>query len=175
MRTSVKMAFTATADRRRVPSRPVRLERAGSARAASRRGRDAVVGLAILALFAAATFGVCKGVYFAMEYSQDFQWSPTVLLSEGHDPYAWYLNGNAGERIILSQEPNYLQLLYVLLLPFAYLTWPAAKLTWALCNVAAGALSAHLIARDCGLRGVKYLAALGAFLAAAPFAHGLGN
>ena len=44
-----------------------------------------------------------------------------MLLSEGHDPYAWYLAGNPGERIMMSQEPNYLHLLYVLLLPFAYL------------------------------------------------------
>ena len=72
-----------------------------------------------------------------------------MLLSEGRDPYAWYLAGNAGERILMSQEPNYLHLLYVLLLPFAYLSWPAAKLAWALTNVAAAVAAAHILARDC--------------------------
>ena len=76
---------------------------------------------------------------------------------------------------MMSQEPNYLHLLYLLLLPFTYLPWAAAKAAWALCNVAATALSTHLLARANGLRGAAYLFAVTTFFAAGPFSHSLGG
>ena len=131
--------------------------------------------LALLCLGVLAAKGIGEGFYYATLYSQDFQWSPTVLLSEGRDPYAWYLAGNADGRIILSQEPNYLHLLYVLLLPFAKLSWPAAKAAWALCNIAMGVVSALWLAREAGLRGAMFIGAVLTIFAASPFAHALGN
>jgi hypothetical protein len=130
-------------------------------------------GLAVLSALAAK--GLVEGVYYALQYSQDFQWSPTVLLSEGRDAYDWYLAGNADERIILSQEPNYLHLLYVLLLPFAALPWPVAKAAWALCNAGMGVGCGVLLAREAGLRGIVAAAAVATFLAASPVAHAIGN
>ena len=159
------------------PKAFVRFRSGGAARDRFKRVRlrKAALAVGIGVIFAAAALNVGKGFYWATLYSQDFQWSPAVLLSEGRDPYAWFLDGNAGERIMMSQEPNYLHLLYVLLLPFTYLPWAAAKAAWAVCNVAAGALSIHLVARANGLRGAAYLFAVGTFLAAGPFSHALGG
>ena len=68
----------------------------------------------LLAPFAAlAVYCLVQGFLDALVGSQDFQWSPTVLLTQGKNPYAWYLSGNADGRIILSQQPNYLHLLYL--------------------------------------------------------------
>ena len=129
--------------------------------------------LVLIGLLAAK--GLVEGGFYAVLYSQDFQWSPAVLLSEGQDPYGWYLRGNADHRIILSQEPNYLHGLYLLLLPFAGLSWPLAKAAWGLCNAAAGVFCGLLIAREAGLTGLRRNAAVATFIAASPFAHVLGN
>src|SRR5438045_3384318 len=40
--------------------------------------------LVLTALGVLAAKGIGEGVYYAMLYSQDFQWSPTVLLGEGN-------------------------------------------------------------------------------------------
>ena len=127
----------------------------------------------MLCLFAAVAVG--KGFYYALQYSQDFQWSPTVLFVRGEDPFGWYLAGNADDRIIMSQEPNYLHLLYEMLAPFALMSWTAAKAAWALCNIAMGVTCAYLLSRDAGLRTAPQVAAIAVFLIASPFAHTLGN
>jgi hypothetical protein len=131
------------------------------------------VGLVLLCLLAAAS--VAKGVYYALKYSQDFQWSPAVIFNNGNDPYAWYLSGNKGGKIILSQEPNYFHLLYEMFVPFALMNWLAAKTTWALCNLAMAMSSAYILTRDAGLRNVAQTAAIAVFLTASPFVHTLGN
>jgi hypothetical protein len=127
------------------------------------------------ALAALAAKGLVGGVYYALLYSQDFQWSPAVLLTQGHDPFAWYLLGNPGDRILFSQEPNYLPLLYELLTPFALLSWPVAKAAWALANLGMALFCAAYWTRAAGLRGSAAFAAACAFFAAPPFAHMLGN
>jgi len=132
-----------------------------------------VAGLIILCAFAAVAVG--KGLYYALQYSQDFQWSPTVLFIKGEDPFAWYLAGNSDGQIIMSQEPNYLHLLYVVLVPFAQMSWPAAKASWALCNLAMGTTCAYLLSRDAGLRSAPQVAVIALFLSATPLGHTLGN
>jgi hypothetical protein len=130
-------------------------------------------GLVLLCLFAA--MAVAKGVYYALQYSQDFQWSPAVLFAKGDDPFAWYLAGNADGRIIMSQEPNYLHLLYEMLVPFALMSWLAAKAAWALCNLAMAVACAYILSRDAGLRSAAQAAVIAVFLTASPFVHTLGN
>jgi len=139
-----------------------------------RRRRRLFEGLGLALLGALACKGLVEGGYYALQYSQDFQWSPAVLLSEGRDAYAWWLDGNADGRIIMSQEPNYLHLIYVLLLPFAALPWPVAKMAWALCSAGMGVVAGLWLAREAGLRGWTAMAALATFIAASPFAHALG-
>ena len=135
----------------------------------------AALPLAVPLLAALALANLAQGVYFALQYSQDFQWSPAVLLSEGADPYRHYLAGNADGRIILSQEPNYLPLLYLLLLPTSYLSWDAVKLVWALCNVGMAVAAAILLAGEAGLQGRVKAAAAATFLASSPVSHSIGN
>jgi hypothetical protein len=136
--------------------------------------RQAAIGAALTAVFALAAKGLCEGLYYASQYSQDFQWSPTVLLAQGADPYAIYLAGDRDGRILMSQRPNYPHLLYVLLLPFAALPWQTAQIVWGLVSAAIGIVAAAMIARAAGLRGVIAASAVATFVAASPFAHALG-
>ena len=131
------------------------------------------IGLALLA--AAAALSILQGLLDALVGSQDFQWSPTVLLIEGKNPYAWYLSGNADGRIILSQQPNYLQLLYLLLVPFGLMGWIYAKGAWAIVNVVCGGFCAHIAARRNGLSPFFYLVVILAFFLSTAFRNTVGN
>lgn len=71
----------------------------------------------------------------ASVYSQDFQWSGARALLQGDNPYGSYLNTNSRSVFIKSQAPNYLQLYYLMLLPFAPLSERIANITWGICNV----------------------------------------
>lgn len=88
-------------------------------------------------------------------HSLDFQWSPARLLVQHIDPWATYLAGDPGHRILLNQIPNDLHELYVAMLPLGYLPlWPA-KLIWAGINLALLLLSCWLVARIYELHGRK--------------------
>ena len=127
-------------------------------------------------LFAAlAAYCLVQGYFDALVGSQDFQWSPTVLLLEGKNPYAWYLEGNADGRIILSQQPNYLQLLYVVLFPFGLMSWAYAKGAWALVNTLCGVACAHLAARRNAPNVRVYCVVVLAFFMATAFRNTVGN
>jgi hypothetical protein len=131
------------------------------------------VALALLAVLAALS--IFQGFCDALMGSQEFQWSPTVLLTEGKNPYSWYLTGNADGRIILSQQPNYLQLLYLVLVPFGLLGWIHAKCAWAVANLVCGAFSAHIAARRNALRPIFYWTVVLAFFLSTAFRNTVGN
>ncbi len=82
-----------------------------------------------------ALISVADALRNSMLYSLDFQWSPARLLAQHLDPWAVYLGGDPGHRILLNQVPNYLQELYVWMLPFGYLPAVSAKLIWAMLNL----------------------------------------
>jgi hypothetical protein len=84
-----------------------------------------------------------------------FQWSPARLLGQHVDPWLTYLSGDPQHRIILSQFPNYLHELYVLLLPFGYISFAHAKIIWALINLALAVVSCTCIVRFYELGGRK--------------------
>jgi len=128
-----------------------------------------------LMLLLAAIVSAAQGLRNAQQFSQDFQWSPSVLFIEGTNPYAYYLSGNADGRIILSQEPNYAHGLYVLFAPLAALDWSQAKIVWALFNLVASLFIAVWIGRRAGLEGVLLAALVLAFLCSTPFRNNLGN
>jgi hypothetical protein len=94
-----------------------------------------------------ALLSVADGMRNAVVRSQDFQWSPTRLLTRHVDPWTVYLAGDPNHRILLSQIPNYLHELYVLLLPLGWLSFAHAKIFWALCNLALLLLSCACIVR----------------------------
>ena len=84
--------------------------------------------------------------------SQDFQWGPSRVLLQGKNPYTPYIEYRKGftqvNPYLLTQVPFYPASGYVFLWPYAALDWRAAKVAWALSNVA---LSFLLLA---GLRRV---------------------
>jgi hypothetical protein len=72
-------------------------------------------------------------------YSIDFQYSPTKLLSEGINHYQYILEGkhdrSNSDKIMEHQNGEYAHGLYVLFLPFAYLSWNKAITLWAYINI----------------------------------------
>jgi hypothetical protein len=132
----------------------------------------AVAGLCIMALVS-----IAQGFHNAMLSSQDFQWSPTVILArDGDDPYQSYLDNprsptvasahdgddssqthletRKSDRIILTQIPNYAHFTYLMLIPFAFLSFSSAKIAWALANLAFIAGSYFLLRRRFGGRAL---------------------
>jgi hypothetical protein len=111
--------------------------------------------LVLLILLVAAALSMAQGFFNALEHSQDFQWSPSKVFWSRDNPYQIYLDGNIDKKIILSQIPNYAQLLYVLFLPFASMSFAAAKMAWAIVNIAFAISTALLSARSLGYRAFR--------------------
>ena len=126
-------------------------------------------------LAVAAAISTLQGFSNALQYSQDFQWSPSVLFSEGINPYTYYLNGNEDKRIILWQAPNYAHLTYIALLPFSYLSWDVAKLVWAISTLFCAILSVRVLSKHAGLSDVETLVILFLFLCSTPLRSTIGN
>lgn len=132
--------------------------------------------IALLLLLAlVATISTLQGFNNALQGSQDFQWSPSVLFWEGVNPYTYYLNGNENNRIILSQAPNYAHLTYLALLPFSFLNWEAAKLAWALTTLCFALLAVRILCKDAQLSLDETLVILFVFLCSTPFRNTVGN
>ncbi|MGA9957538.1 MAG: glycosyltransferase family 87 protein, partial [Acidobacteriaceae bacterium] len=104
---------------------------------------------------ALAFLSIANGIRNSIQHSLDFQWSPARLLAHHVDPWATYLSGDPGHRILLNQVPNDLHELYVAMLPFGYLPLMPAKIIWAAINVALVLLSCYLVARMYELDGRK--------------------
>jgi hypothetical protein len=102
-----------------------------------------------------ALISIADGLRNSILHSLDFQWSPARLLTQHIDPWATYLAGDPGHRILLNQVPNDLHELYVAMLPFGYLPLMPAKIIWATINVALVLFSCRLVARMYELSGRK--------------------
>ncbi|MHB2006503.1 MAG: glycosyltransferase 87 family protein [Acidobacteriaceae bacterium] len=102
-----------------------------------------------------ALISIADGIRNSILHSLDFQWSPARLLTQHIDPWATYLAGDPGHRILLNQVPNDLHELYVAMLPFGYLSLMPAKIIWAVVNVALVLASCWLVARLYELNGRK--------------------
>lgn len=129
--------------------------------------------LLLLVLLALASTAI--GVRNAMQRSQDFQWSGARLLDQHTDPWAVYLSGDPGHRLIGQQIPNYLPVLYLLLAPLGLLPAPSANLAWAICNVLLALGCGWLTARFYGFRGRGVATVVCLFLAATPTRMTIGN
>ena len=72
-------------------------------------------------------------------YSFDFHLSPAKLVSEGINHYQYVLegkhDGSSEDRLLYSQDGLYGHGLFILLIPFTWLSWDDAKILWALMNV----------------------------------------
>jgi hypothetical protein len=129
--------------------------------------------LILLAL--CATISTSVGVINALHQSQDFQWSGERVLLHHADPWARYLAGDPGHQFILTQIPNYLPILYVLIFPLGLLPLLYAKLAWALANVAFAVICAVAAGRAFGLERRRTLALLCLMLMATPTRISIGN
>jgi len=127
----------------------------------------------LLMLLAVASAGV--GAWNGLHHSQDFQWSGARLLAAHIDPWAEYLRGDPDHRIVLTQNPNYLAILYVLILPLGLLPLMAAKVVWIACNLVFAVVSGAVAARFYGLRGRGVVTAVCLLLMATPVRNSIGN
>jgi hypothetical protein len=129
--------------------------------------------LTLLVLLACGSTGV--GVHDALHRSQDFQWSGERLLLQHIDPWAEYLRGDPQHRLLQTQIPNYLPILYLLIVPVGLLPLLYAKLLWALSNVFFAIASATMVAKFYGLRGWRVIALVSLMLMATPTRNSIGN
>ena len=129
--------------------------------------------LVLLVLCAAVSTSV--GVMNALHQSQDFQWSGERVLLHHVDPWAQYLAGDPGHQFIMTQIPNYLPILYVLIVPLGMLSLVYAKLLWALANVVFAVVSAGAAGRAFGLRRWRIVALVCLMLMATPTRISIGN
>jgi hypothetical protein len=132
-----------------------------------------LVMLAILVLFAAASVG--QGVLNAINNSQDLQWSPVSLLSTGVNPYKVAMEGNPNKALIFYQVPPYLHILYIVMLPLAFLTFRSAAACWAVAGIGASFLTVFMIGDRFKLGRLQSVVLLLVFLCGTPFRNALGN
>lgn len=90
--------------------------------------RKVVLGVLVLA----ASISVVRGINNAWHHSQDFQWNPEVQFVRGIDPCKFYLEKHTQ---FLAQIPPYGHFIYIMFLPFGFMSFTAAKVVWSLLNV----------------------------------------
>lgn len=123
----------------------------------------------------AALISLAQGFLNAQIHSQDFQWSPSVLFWSGENPYLHYLQGNAEGTLILSQMPNYLHQLYIVLGPLAAKDFETAKVLWAICNILFAFFSVILIRKIYSLTIYQTLFLTSVFFMSTPLRNAIGN
>jgi Glycosyltransferase family 87 len=127
------------------------------------------------ALVLPAAVSLYAGVRNSLSRSQDFQWSGAHLALQHIDPYSQFLRHDPEHRILLSQVPNYLHELYILLLPLGALSFSHAKPVWALLNCLFAILIAFVLRRIYDLPRSQALLLLLLLFASTPFRIVLGN
>ena len=144
---------------------------------ALQRPRNQVIGMRLLwaAGWAAAATSVLAGLANSVRRSQDFQWSPTRLLLHHIDPWREALAGNPSGGLILSQGPNYAHFLYLLLAPLGDLSFPVARVVWAICNLIFAGLTLWLMRGMFQQTKTEWGVTCIAFLCGTSFRNALGN
>lgn len=137
----------------------------------SRRVR--VLLLALLCV--AALISTARGVQNAWRNSQDLQWSGARLLAQHIDPWETDLAGDPHHLIRLTQQPNYLPLLYVLIAPLGWMPAGAAQVTWAVANILFALGSCWLAGRFFGLSRYMTAVVCCLLLASTPARMTIGN
>ena len=124
---------------------------------------------------ALALISIIQGFRNAVRFSTDFQFSPTVLLAAGVNPYKVALAGNLDGKILLSQFPPYLHLLYIVMLPLAYLSYTPAKFTWAILNFGFACASLVILTRLFRLSAAQGALLAAVFFLSTPYRNTVGN
>ena len=116
-----------------------------------------------------------QGIKNALFNSQDFQWSPSLLLRNGINPFDYVLTNDSHEKIIKTQIPNYFHGLYVIFLPFTLLNWETAKLYFVIFNILITIHTIYNFTQHFKLNN-SYLTLITAiYLSSTPFRVSLGN
>jgi hypothetical protein len=122
-----------------------------------------------------AAISVLQGAKNGLQRSQDFQWSGAHLLGLGIDPFQQQLQHDPQHMIVLTQVPNYLHELYVVLWPLGLLSQQRAAAVWVVLNVCF-ALAAVAALGSLYALGTGRTVLLGLLLAiSTPFRIALGN
>ncbi len=129
-----------------------------------------------VALILPAAVSLYGGVRNALRpgYSEDFQWSGTHLTFHHIDPYRQFLLNDPGHLILMTQIPNYLHELYILLLPLGALTFASARVVWLILNCIFTIAILATLRRIYSLDHSKTLLLTLLLLASTPFRVALG-
>ncbi len=145
-------------------------------KAPSKRPRQVAWANVLLALLGLLALGsVVVGGWNAMHRSQDFQWSGSRVLDAHLDPWHEYLRGDPDHRFVLTQVPNYLPILYLLIFPLGWMSLGVAKLVWMIFNLLFAVWSAILAGRFYGLRRQWLLLVICLMLVGTPTRTSIGN
>ena len=135
--------------------------------------RRIVMTLGLVAALASVYIGAHRALSPAGGFgSSDFQWSPTRLFLHGIDPYQARLDGSPD--IILTQSPNYLHLLYEILIPFGALPFRVAAVCWLVLSVVLAVGLAVFYARMASLGRTGTVLLVAMVLCSTPLRLGLG-
>lgn len=115
------------------------------------------------------------GVWNGSHRSQDFQYSGERVLLQHIDPWADFLSGDPHHDFPMAQIPNYLPILYVVLVPYGLLSIGAAQTAWAFTNLLFAIVSGRWAARFYGIRGRGVAAVICLLLMATATRNTLGN
>lgn len=126
--------------------------------------------LILLALISAAV-----GVWNGSHRSQDFQYSGERVLLQHIDPWANFLAGDPLHAVTMTQIPNYLPILYVVLVPFGLVSLTVARTLWAVTNLIFAVTSATWAARFYRMRGGGVVAVVCLLLMSTAARNTMGN
>jgi hypothetical protein len=129
----------------------------------------------LIPLVLCAAISTAVGIRNALHQSQDFQWSGERVLLQHNDPWAEYLAGDPNHQFIATEIPNYLPILYVLIVPLGLLPLVYAKLLWALANTVFAGASAVAAGRAFGLERWRTVALVCLMMMATPTRISIGN
>ena len=116
-----------------------------------------------------------QGIKNAIFNSQDFQWSPSLLLRNGINPFDYVLNNDSHEKIIKTQIPNYFHGLYVIILPFTLLNWETAKLYFVIFNILITIHTIYNFTNYFKLDNLYLILITAIYFSSTPFRVSLGN
>ncbi|MDC3038909.1 glycosyltransferase 87 family protein [Candidatus Pelagibacter sp.] len=119
-----------------------------------------------------------RGIFNAYLHSHDFQYSPAVMAWSGINHYQYVLNGGremANDILMLSQNGEYGQGLFILLYPFTLLSWDFAKFTMMIINVFLSIFLPIFLSKKFNLSREKTFLLLTLFLISTPCRNVIGN
>ena len=131
-----------------------------------------------LILFGLSLISVVHSFNQAQLYSYDLHLSPAKLVSEGVNHYQYVLEGkNDGgpeDKLLYSQHGIYSHGIFILLIPFTWISWDNAKLLWAFFNIIFTFLILLLLLKKFNLSKNLIILSACLFLMSTPFRINIG-